>query len=188
MKMALNALANFLVEAKTKTYAGNSKEVSSQRPGFKELEFRKGNWRYRDSYAGFFMTTGQEVVYFENKPFWAMAYAGGMLPQYIEKKEFASKTFCFLKKALLQVKKSRPFRGPENFKEAEWEYKDSSKGTIADFKGIEHIYYQGKEVFKQNYVGGLIKPKNEKQALKTFNKKSILPRAHQANCQIIIGK
>ncbi len=159
MKIILEDLANFLVKAKTKTYAGNSKEVAPQRSSFRELEFKEGNWHYRDSYAGFFMAPGQEVVYFNSRPVWAMAYAGGMLPQYRENKEFASKTFSFLKKALLQVKESRPFRGPKNFKEEEWEYKDSSEGAITNFKGTEHIHYQGKEVFRQNYVGGLIKHK-----------------------------
>jgi hypothetical protein len=27
------------------------------------------------------------------------------------------------------------------------------------FKGTEHIFYKGEEVFRQNYIGGLILPK-----------------------------
>jgi len=61
------------------------------------------------------MAPGQEVVYFNDKPFWAMAYAGGMLPPYREDKEFASKTFSFLKKALLQVKKNKTVQRPRKF-------------------------------------------------------------------------
>ncbi len=159
METNLEDLARFLVKAKKGTYAGNDKEVVPQRPGFKELEFREANWYYRDSYAGFFMAPGQEVVYFKEKPVWAMAYSGGMQPQYREDKKFASKTFVFLKKTLLQVKESKPFRGPENFKEAEWKYKNSNEGNITNFKGTEHIYHKGKEVFRQKYIGGIIKHK-----------------------------
>lgn len=85
-----------------------------------------------------------------------MAYSGGMLPEFHGNRDFAKQTFTFLKQALLQVKVSRPFRGPENFRQENWEYKDSSEGNVSDFKGTEHILYKGKEVFRQNYIGGLI--------------------------------
>ena len=160
MKLDLDELAKFLVKAKTSTYAVSGKEVLAQRPGFKELEFREGNLSYRDSYAGFFMAPGQEVVRFNNQPIWAMAYSGGMLPEYREGQEFAEKTFSFLKKALMQVRQTRSFRGPQNLKEGKWEYKNSSKGSVADFNGTEQIYFERKEVFKQNYIGGLIIPKS----------------------------
>ena len=157
MDINLKELSSFLVKAKTKTYAAvDSQEISSQRPGFKELEFLEEDWNYRDSYAGFFMAPGQEIVYFKNNPTWAMAYSGGMIPEFHGDLDFAKQTFNFLKKALSKVEESRPFRGPENLKEGDWEYVDSTKGDITDFIGTERILYKGKEVFKQNYIGGLI--------------------------------
>ena len=156
MEIDLKALAKFLVKAKTQTYAGDGKEIQAQRPDFKELDFLEGDWYYRDSYAGFFYAPGQEIVRYKQQPAWSMAYSGGMLPKYHDDIDFAKQTFGFLKKALLKMEESRPFRGPENFKEGDWEYKDSSEGDITDFKGTEHIYYKGEEVFKQNYIGGLI--------------------------------
>lgn len=156
----LERLAQFLVEAKTQTYAStNSQEVSPQRPGFKELEFLDGDWNYRDSYVGYFMAPGQEVVSFEGKPVWAMAYSGGMVPGFRDNLDFAKQTFEFLKKALAMVEESRPFRGPKILEEGDWKYVSSVQGDITDFVGMERISHKRKEVFKQVYSGGLIIPK-----------------------------
>jgi len=95
--------AEFLVRAKKETYAGGGEEVSPQRPGFKELEYKEGDWYYRDSYSGFYQAPGQEVVYFQGKPVWAMAYSGGMKKEFHGDEALAKKTFGFLQKCLSQV-------------------------------------------------------------------------------------
>ncbi len=156
MKINLEELSTFLDKAKVQAYAGEGKEIPSQRPDFKELEFSEGDYVYRDSYAGFFFAPGQEVVRFKGKPIWAMAYSGGMLPEYHGDVKFAKQTFTFLKQCLLRIEEARPFRGPKNFKEGDFEYKDASVGNVSDFSGTEHIFYRGKEVFRQHYIGGLI--------------------------------
>lgn len=159
MEINLEGLARFLIKAKSEAWAGDGKEIPPQRPGFKELEYIEGSWEYRDSYAGYFMAPGQEYVRFQGQPVWMMAYSGGMSQEHRGNKDFAKQTFTFLKKALKMVEVTRPFRGPENFREGEWEYQDSSEGDVVDFRGTEHILYQGKEVFRQHYCGGLILPK-----------------------------
>lgn len=159
MEHNLNELARFLVKAKVQAYAGDGREVSPERPGFEELEFSEGIWNYRDSYSGFFFAPGQEIVRVNGQPVWAMAYSGGMRPEYHGDRAFAKRTFTFLKKALLLVEESRPFRGPNQLQEGDYEYTDASEGDITDFKGTEHILYQGNEVFRQHYIGGLIIPK-----------------------------
>lgn len=156
MEINLEELARFLIQAKSEAWAGDGKEIPPQRPGFKELGYVEGPWEYRDSYAGYFMAPGQEYVRFQGQPVWMMAYSGGMSPEQRGNKSFAEQTFTFLKKALKMVEVTRPFRGPDNFHEGEWEYKDSSEGNITDFRGTECILYQGKEVFRQHYCGGLI--------------------------------
>lgn len=159
MEINLEELARFLIKAKSEAWAGDGKEIAPQRQGFKELEYSDGPWEYRDSYAGYFMAPGQEYVRFQDQPVWMMAYSGGMSPENRGNKSFAKETFTFLKKALKMVEATRPFRGPENFCERDWEYKDSSEGDITDFKGTEQILYQGTEIFKQHYCGGLVLPK-----------------------------
>jgi hypothetical protein len=160
MAINLKELAKFLVEAKIQTYAGDGKEIPPQRPEFRELEFTEGDWGYRDSYAGFYSAPGQEIVRFKGKPVWTMAYSGGMIKEYHGDLDFAIKTFSFLKKALKKVDESNPYRGPKLFQEEDWEYTNSIEGDITNFKGTEKIFYKEKEVFKQDYIGGLIISKN----------------------------
>ena len=159
MKVDLNDLAGFLVKAKTQTYAGDGKKIPSQRPGFIEMEFTDSRWNYRDSYTGFFMAPGQEVVRLDGMVVWVMSYSGGMAPEYHGNNSFAEKTFAFLKKALMKIPLSKPFRGPENLKEGGWEYKCNVEGDITDFSGTEYIYHEGRLVFRQNFVGGLVAQK-----------------------------
>ncbi|MDD3159840.1 MAG: DUF5680 domain-containing protein [Candidatus ainarchaeum sp.] len=153
----LKKLANFIVQAKKNTYAStNIKEIKSERSGFKELEYRKNNFYYRDSYSGFFNAPGQEIVRIDNHPVWAMAYSGGMIEKLHENTEFALQTFNFLKKCLLKISIDKPYRGPDIFKEKEWKYTNKLTGNIKNFSGLEKIYYNDKLVFRQNYIGGLI--------------------------------
>lgn len=177
----LNKLARFLVRAKRASYAGDGKEVSPQRPGFREHEYVEGDWNYRDSYTGYYMAPGQEVVRFQGNPVWHMAYSGGMNPKLFEAREFTERTFEFLKTALSKVPVSLPFRGPASLTllgggEEAFEYMCSNHLDIRNFTGKETIRYRGRAindfaknrsnfwnasepVFEQDYIGGLIAPK-----------------------------
>jgi hypothetical protein len=154
--MKLSKLAVFLVKAKKKTYAGEGKEIRPQRPGFKELEYKEGDFYYRDSYSGFYQAPGQEVVCFRGEPVWAMAYSGGMRKEFHGNETLAEETFGFLKKCLLQVPKSEPFRGPREYSEGNFSYQMELEGDINDFSGEERILHKGKEVFHQSFIGGMI--------------------------------
>ena len=156
MGFSLQDLARFLVKAKKNTYAGDGKEVSSQRPDFDELEFIEGDFEYRDSYFGLYQAPGQEVVRYKGKPVWLMAYSGGMKKQYHKDLDFAEQTYAFLRKVLSQVEESKPFRGPDSFKEEDYEYINKVEGDITQFKGRESILYKGEEVFIHDYIGELV--------------------------------
>ena len=156
MAIDLKELAKFLVRAKIQTYAGDGKEITAQRPEFKELEFKEGDWEYRDSYSGFYFAPGQEIVRFKGKPVWNMSYNGGMLIKYHGDFVFAKKVYAVLKEALKLVKELRPFRGPNKLIKGDFEYVDNSEGDVTSFKGTEKIFYKGEEVYKQDYIGGLI--------------------------------
>ena len=179
MTFDLEELAEFLVTAKKATYAGDGAEVATpERPGFKELQFTQGDWDYRDSYAGFFLAPGQEVVRFQGRPVWAMSYTGGMTERFQNDQAFATQYAGLTEEELVplfqseakqkvlgKVEVTRPFRGPEEFLDtAEWTYQSKTKGDISDFLGEEFIHHRGedfmhKTVFKQAYLGGLIVPK-----------------------------
>ncbi len=155
----LGELAKFLVRAKTNTYASlKSKEIKSERPNHKELEFEDGDFYYRDSYIGFFQAPGMEEVRLgkEGKIIWTMAYSGGMLPKFHGNLELAKDTFTFFKKALNLVNEEMPYRGPKKLKRGNWEYSNSINGDIKRFSGNEKIFFKRKEVFNQEYIGGLV--------------------------------
>ena len=162
MTLDLATLAQFLVRAKLKTYAGDGTQVPAdqvQRPGFKELVHREGDLEYRDSYTGFYRAPGQEVVRVKERPFWSMSYDGGMLTIYHENLAFTQQTFAHLKRALSCVTISLPFRGPSLFREGPFNYTFAFQGDITDFYGLEAIHHNGTKVFQQRCMGGLILPK-----------------------------
>ncbi|MCX6708773.1 MAG: DUF5680 domain-containing protein [Candidatus Woesearchaeota archaeon] len=163
----ISDLVNFLLKARLKGYAGDGKkEEKPERPGFKEFYYKEEDFEYRDSYAGYFQAPGQEVIRFKGKPVWTMSYSGGMLPEFHGDLELAKETFAFLKKTLQHVDPKKPFRGPEYFKELDkfgdtsFQYIDDNNGDVTNFEGVETILKEidgsDVDVFRQNYVGGLI--------------------------------
>ncbi len=157
--MDLKKLARFLVKAKTQTYAlMNSQKIESERPLHDELEFEEDGLYYRDSYIGFFQAPGMEEVRLgkDGETIWTMAYSGGMLSEFQNDIGFAKQVFTFLKKVLGLVKEDFPFRGPKKFEEGDWSYVNEIEGDIKRFKGHEKIFFKGKEVFNQDYIGGLV--------------------------------
>ena len=159
MNIDLEKLAKFLVEAKKKTYASvNKMKIDAERPLHDELEFEGDEFYYRDSYVGFFQAPGMEEVRLgkEGETIWTMAYSGGMVPEYQEDINFAKQTFNFLKKALSLVDEKSPYRGIEKLEEGDWKYICKVEGDIKRFLGHEKIFFKDKEVFSQDYIGGLV--------------------------------
>lgn len=154
----LKELNSFLGRASLNTYAGGGAEVDPEEAGFKELEYREGDWFYKDSYAGFFRSWGRETVWSKNKPIWTQLYGGGMVANFRDNEAFAHQTFNFLKKALSAGEKEGVFqpRGPNEFSDGDWLYSCKSNGGITNFFGHEQICFKGKIVFIHDFFGGLI--------------------------------
>ena len=157
MEEVIQELHRFLRNAMLSTYAGDGKETTSQRPGFIELAYAEGRFSYRDSFCGFYTSTGQEVVWLEGKPFWTQLYGGGMTLPHRDDEAFALRTFNFLKRALSQKPEAFQPRGPRQMTDGEWEYRCDWKGDITEFKGSERILFQGEAVFTHEFFGGLIR-------------------------------
>ena len=169
LEIDLDELSLFIVNAKKNCYAGNGAEKKLP-DGSRLLMFQEGNFYYEDSYDGYYQAPGREIVRWkklDGQRIWQMSYSGEMLPEYIGNEEFAKKTFSFLKEALLTVTPDMPFRGEEKkifHKEIDgehWFYETKTKGDTKNFSGQERIFtlHSKKEVFIQNYIGGIITPK-----------------------------
>jgi len=157
--MNLQELNDFLGKAALATYAGNGTRVKTEKKGFFDLEYKEGEFYYRDSFAGYLSSHGQEIVWHKDKPVWMCSYAGGMRGSKSDDADFAYDTFEFLKKAMRTGEKSTSFqpRGPKRLADDEWLYTNDFSGDITNFRGHEEIFYKDELVFVHDYFGGLLK-------------------------------
>ncbi len=154
MQEFIDRLNDFIVRAKAATYIGSGKESRSSRPGSHDLEFHDGEFKYLDSYFGGADFIGEEVVYFEEKPVWAMNYYGRILqPERIS----AEETGKILKNSLSQLYLENRFLGGYKFVYGRDTYFDTNKGNLEVFSGEEWIERDDRRVYELTYHGGLIK-------------------------------
>lgn len=148
-------LAEFLVQAKRATYAaqGDSASVTPLLPGSRQLEYRLGDVLYRDIYYGMAYFVGQETVYENGQPIWAMSYAGGMTDANVD----VSSTYQFLQFALRQVEAASPFRGPGLIRGDGLQYTSQTTGTLENFWGVERISRNRGIVYELRYHGGRLR-------------------------------
>jgi len=153
--MNIEKLNKFLVKAKKNTYASGSGggEKTLREDGCKELIYSQKPLVYRDRYFGASCFVGEEIIFENSQAIWGMNYHGEILDKKIKDEDIVP----FLKKALSQVEKKFPFRGPKKMQEHNKIYKNSARGNISSFTGREEIYFNGKKVYQLYYHGGFIK-------------------------------
>ena len=91
-------LLNFLLKARSETYAGGKGEVKPVFPKLYQLEYREKDFLYRDIYNmgnGIFM--GIDTVYFKNKPVISTSYFGNFV------KATEEEIDKILRKALIKI-------------------------------------------------------------------------------------
>ena len=152
---------SFLLTAKRQTYtAGDeSAKVTALLSGSKQFEYREGSLLYRDIYFGGNYFAGQETVYYEGQPVWAMTYAGGITDAasaggITDAASDAGVVYGFLQEAMRHATPARPYRGPGTFRRDAYVYQDDGAGHLEDFWGEETITYQGQLVYRLHYSGG----------------------------------
>jgi hypothetical protein len=166
-KAWLKKLAKFIVTANGKTWAADGAEITPEIQGYKHLEYKKGLWKLKDRYSGYFMAPGHTTVYYKNQPVWTMSYGGQGQTKGYENQ--AKQTFTFLKSALMKVTPDLPFRGPEIYEEGNKKYTFKMlEGDITDGLWKEEIKENGIVTFKQTGLVGLVINKDQ-------NRKPVLP-------------
>lgn len=151
MNSNLNA---FIIKAKAATYVGSGKESPSCRPASHDLQFSDGPFLYLDSYFGGADFIGEEVVYLEERPVWAMNYYGRIL---LPEKITAAETGQVIKKSLARLYQRNRFLGGFEHAEGQDVYFDTNTGDATSFTGLEWIERNGDRVYELVYHGGLIK-------------------------------
>lgn len=146
-------LISFLLEARTKTYAGSEGYVKPLFKDSKQLEYKKGKWFYRDIYyVGPKSFMGLETIYYQNKSIFSMSYFGnfkGITENELDK---------ILRKALIKNwQKARIWKRVE-WKEEEYKYicLPDFKGSINEFAGLEKISKKDRDIYTFFYGGGTL--------------------------------
>ncbi|MBI2450659.1 MAG: hypothetical protein HYV47_03970 [Candidatus Nealsonbacteria bacterium] len=146
-------LLNFLLKARTKTYAGDGGSVTPALKGSKQLEYKEENWLYRDVYYfGKGIFTGLEAIYYQDKPVWSMSYYGNF------KKMTEEEIDKILRKALRENSKTARTWKLVKWQKDGYEYvcrSDFGK-SVDDFGGSEKVSKSGKDVYSFFYAAGLI--------------------------------
>lgn len=139
----------FLIKAKKSTYAAGNNKTIPVRPGAVDFVYKEKDFTYVDSYFGSTCFSGQEVVYENDNSIWSMNYYGKTLSKHLP--PGFSET---LKEALMLVRESSPFRGPEQYKRGDYEYTCRYEGTVDHFSGEEEISHKGEKVYHLYFHGG----------------------------------
>nr|WP_298102099.1 DUF5680 domain-containing protein [uncultured Shinella sp.] len=153
--MNIQALHDFIVEAKANCYVSGGGGVPSCRAGSHDHGFSLGEWRYLDSYVGGSDFAGQEIVWHAGEPVWAMNYFGRIVDQTRMDGERAG---TVIKAALSRLyAEERRVLGGTELDHTFGRYVDRSQGDITAFRGREIIVVDGLEVYDLDYRGGLIR-------------------------------
>lgn len=146
-------LTAFVVAAKAATYAGDGAALLPYRLGSHDLQYTQGPWAYHDSYVGGADFQGQEVVYRDGAPVWAMCYYGYLVdPDALD----AATAGQVIKQALSALYAQGRFLGGWRFEAHGYDYVDVTAGDVGRFTGWERIERGGRMLYELRYFGGRI--------------------------------
>jgi transcriptional regulator with XRE-family HTH domain len=148
-KNGLTEIVRFLCKAKKNTYAAHGGEVQPTRPCSHDLKYEEGGYVYYDTYLGGENFTGEEGIWYDGQPLWAMNYSGRVLSH-----RFSG---AFLDEVLMLVPEEYPFRGPLVHKNGDYTYHCSVNGSFEWFQGHEEIFCGGEKVYECYFHGGAVK-------------------------------
>ncbi len=144
-------LTDFLLKSRTKTYAGNSGKVKPLLEGARQLEYKEGNWLYRDIYnQGRGKFAGLETIYFEGKPVWSESYYGNfekMTEEEVDK---------ILRHALIDKARDVRIWNTVRYEMGDYIYLNEGSGNIDELEGSERIEKNGETVYFFYYAGGFV--------------------------------
>ena len=153
--MDTTRLSNFLKKAKRSTYASEkAQKVISLRPGSKDYEYSDNPFVYHDTYFGGVHFIGEEVVYENKSPIWAMNYNGYVTDSNVTEKEIDKSLRAALKQ---EWKDIIPVRGPREYSIENYKYTNTVRGDLSRFEGKEEVTKDGKLIYYAVFHGGLIK-------------------------------
>jgi hypothetical protein len=145
------SILDFLLEARSKTYASDNGSVEPLLKGSKQLEYGRHGWLYRDVYnqgRGLFM--GIETVYYNHSPLWSMSYFGDF------GKMTEAQADRMIRQALIDHRHDTRIFKRVHTRYADFQYLCDGEGTLDELSGTEEIIIRGETVYFFYYAGGRI--------------------------------
>jgi len=157
----LDDLAAFLIRAKRATYASAEPPTApALRPASHDYHYEETldgvTWAYHDTYFGTTHFVGEEVVYRDDEPVWAMNYYGTPVGAEVSE-SFIDRA---LHPALARVSEHPiPARGPHRHESDGWVYTFDADGDLTLFTGVEEIApaVAGAPVYRLQCHGGRVR-------------------------------
>jgi hypothetical protein len=155
--MNKKALIQFLLDSNQAGYAGGEEKKWIKEPdGSTTISYIKGKWRSHDNFFGGEPYGGRIVVFQDEKPVWMMVYYG-----WVVEGIGVNPIYAVLKGALLQMPKEAPFRGPKEFKDGKFVYRNKWDGNVERYFGKEKITQDNTLIYEAHYRGGLVDQRKE---------------------------
>ena len=148
-------LEAFIVEAKAASYVGGKARALSSRLGSHDIAHARNGWSYLDSYFGGTDFLGQETVWQDGTPVWAMNYYGRVLDHDAID---AARAGGVIRQALTALYRQGRFLGGISTACGDYRYVDENRGSVSGFSGVEHIEWRGWPVYRLDYHGGRVVP------------------------------
>jgi hypothetical protein len=146
-------LRRFLVEATRRGYAaGREATKLKEADRSTTIVYESDEWRLHDNYFGGEPYGGRAVVFLHGRPVWLAMYYGRVTDPAYE----VQPIYSFLRQALLLAPEHRPFRGPDEFSDGAFTYRNFWRGELEDFSGKETIDQDARRVYVARYAGGLV--------------------------------
>lgn len=138
----MEKIIDFLITARTKTYASGGGKVEPALDGSTQLEYKEGEYLYRDVYyTGQHTFLGIETIYHNRKPVWSMVYHGDWTTMTEEEID------NILRPALVENAKIARTNQQVNWQKDNFLYKCIGQGTELNFHGTETITKSGEKVY-----------------------------------------
>jgi len=150
--MNIEALRQFLVDSNQAGYAGgDAKQWLKEPDGSTTIPYTQGEWRSHDNVFGGEPSGGRIVVFYQDAPVWMMVYYG-----WVAAGTAADPVYAILRKALMHMPDDAPFRGPQEFVDGEFTYRNRWTGNVERYTGEEQVTQGGSLIYQANYLGGLV--------------------------------
>lgn len=155
--LSKDELKSLLRKFNEKGYADpDAKYVDNGKNG-KILTVQIGEFRYEDEFYGGEPYSGNETIWKNGVDVFRCVYWGK-----VSKGIKFGDIYTFLRSALAKgTDKELVHRGPTEYTEGKLTYTNSIEGDIEDFRQVEKIYMDGKEVYVAYFFGGRINTQKE---------------------------